>query len=789
MDVLSKHHPQSDRAALERYLKISQDTAMRNIIELDHPAGDWEKALPLGNGRLGAMVFGQIDDESILLNEETLFYGGPKDRGNPDAKGSVERIRSLLWAGKPEEAAFYAKAALTGTPRYLYPFQPAGILRLFHYRPKGSPGAYRRVLDIDRALAELSFTVEGEDGATGEFRREYFTSLAVNVLAVKISGTAPLIAPLTAPPTAPVSLIANLNRRPFEEHSGRIDRATVGLWGRCGPDGVDYFGAARLIAQGGQAEVLGDALTVRDAESVVIYASFQTSYRGNLQYREGVLASLDEAEKTGYEALKEAHCATYRELYRRVELSINSTDDPESAAPAESTDAMLEKLQQGDDRYLDYLSVLEFNLGRYLLISSSYNCRLPANLQGLWNGTFTPPWESVYTININLEMNYWPAEVCGLSECTAPLFDLVDLAAERGRASARNLYGAGGFVLHHNTDAWGDPDPTGIGDSSPFWVMGGAWLALHYFEHYRYTQDRDFLKNRALPVMEGALQFFLDYLTEDAAGTLHSGPSISPENTYITPGGQRAALCISPAMDIQILRELGKSYQEALQTLGLDHETGRRIAAMIRRLPETKLTKDGRIREWLEDYDEAEPGHRHLSHLFALHPGAQITEESPELFAAAKKTLEYRLSHGGGHTGWSCAWVILFHARLKDGEGAYRYVRQLLSGKTSENMLNVHPPFQIDGNFGFTAAVAEMLVQSHAGYCELLPALPSAWKKGRARGLRVRGGVTLDMAWEGGKLAEALFTADQDTRLSVKYRGKTAVLELKKGVPSPSGGW
>jgi alpha-L-fucosidase 2 len=428
---------------------------------------------------------------------------------------------------------------------------------------------------------------------------------------------------------------------------------------------------------------------------------------------------------------------------------------------------------------------LEFNMGRYLLISCSRNCRLPANLQGIWNGNFVPPWESVYTININLEMNYWPAEVCNLSECTAPLFKLIDRIAENGRKTAREFYGAGGFVAHHNTDPWGDTAPTGILDSSPFWVMGGAWLALHLYEHYRYTLDRDFLRTRAFPVMEEALSFFLDYTVEDEQGLLHTGPSVSPENTYITPDGQRAALCMSPAMDIQILRELHKAYGEAAAVLGIQSEKREKIAAMIRRLPETKLTGDGRIREWLEDYGEAEPGHRHISHLFALHPGSQITEDTPELFAAAKKTLEKRLSQGGGHTGWSCAWVIMFYARLKEGSAAHRYIRHLLEGKTSENMLNVHPPFQIDGNFGFTAALAEMLVQSHTPRCELLPALPAAWKSGRVRGLRLRGAITLDMGWEGGKLTEARFTADGDTRLAVKYRGQTALLDLKKGVPHP----
>jgi alpha-L-fucosidase 2 len=713
------------------------------------------------------MITGRVGDESILVNEETLFYGAPKERLNPDTRRSLGRIRSLLRDGKPGEAAFYARAALTGTPRSLSPFQPAGILRFIYDNPPlppAVPAGYRRELDIDNAVAAVSFSLGDR-----VYHREYFCSMGdANVLAVRLTG-------------GPVSLIAGLYRRPFEEHSGRIDDHTVGLWGRAGDGGVRYFGAARVLAEGGLFEVLGDAITLRDAERVVIYTCFATDYGENDEYRDYVLKELTNAERIGYDELKKQHTGEYHKLYCRMELSLNEVQPPE-----EMTDRLLENLRQGGgEDCLDYLCLLEFNMGRYLLISSSWNCQVPANLQGLWNGNFTPPWESVYTININLEMNYWPAEVCNLSECTLPLFSLIDRIVQNGRKTARELYGAGGFVAHHNTDLWGDTAPVGISDPSSFWVMGGAWLSLHLYEHYRYTRDRDFLKTRAFPVMEEALSFFLDYVTEDDQGQLHTGPSVSPENTYITKDGQRAALCMSPAADIQILRELHKAYEEAGAVLGVQSERREKIAAMIRRLPETRLTGDGRIREWLEDYEEVEPGHRHISHLFALHPGSQITEDTPELFAAAKRTLEKRLSQGGGHTGWSCAWAIMFYARLKDGNTAYKYIRHLLEGKTSENMLNVHPPFQIDGNFGFTAAAAEMLVQSHAAYCELLPALPEAWKSGRVRGLRLRGAVTLGMTWEEKKLKEALFTADGDTRLTVRYQDKKTVLDLKKGVSSP----
>jgi alpha-L-fucosidase 2 len=732
---------------------------MRNIIKLDHPAADWVEGLPLGNGRLGAMVQGQIADEILLVNEETMYYGGPKGRQNPDTAKYLGIVRDLLLSGKPEEAEFLAKTAMTGTPRYLGPFQPAGQLRLGYFGQQGKVSEYSRVLDIDKALAAVSYTVNGV-----RYKREYFTALGTNVFALRISGDAPL------------TLQANLNRRPFEEHTGKIDDKTIGIWGRLGDGGLRYFGCARALATGGSCAVIGDSLVIREAETIVLLVTFSTDYLYNGNYREEALCTVDEAEGKGWEDLKNEHLTIYRGLYERVQFTLNDADTPE-----EPTDILLKKLKEGGNG--DYLCLLAFNMGRYLLISSSYNCRTPANLQGIWNGSYTPPWESVFTININLQMNYWPAEVCNLTECTAPLFDLVDLMVRRGKETAKNLYGCGGFVAHHNTDIWGDPDPTGLFGSSPFWVMGGAWLALHLYEHYRFTMDREFLRTRAFPVLEQALLFFRDYLAEDEKGVLHTGPSVSPENTYVTGDGQVAALCMSPAMDGEILRELYKSYAASCEALGQGQELRREMEGMINRLPEIKLTKDGRIREWLEDYGEKEPGHRHMSHLFALHPGSQITEKTPELFKAAEKTLAHRIQNGSGHTGWSAAWVINHWARLKNGNKAYTHLMDLLAGKTIENMLNVHPPFQIDGSFGLTAGVAEMLAQSHGDYSELLPALPDTWRKGKVSGLRLRGGITVEISWQDGKLTGAFLTADTDIQTRVKYGDKIENISLERGVP------
>ena len=729
----------------------------KNMLTLNHPAAGWDKGMPIGNGRLGAMVMGQIDNEMLLINEESMFYGGPKNRRNHDTSDYIGKIRKLLWEKKAEDAEFLAMAAMTAVPCNLSPFQPAGQLKIIYDKHRGTPSSYLRTLDLDEALAGVSYELDG-----AAYKREYFASFSGNVIAYSVSGS------------SPITLMANLNRRPFEEYNEKIDNNTIAFWGRCGPDGVEYFGCARMRITGGECSVIGSSLVANNAQKAEIFLSFATSYCGNSKFKDEALDAVNEAGKKGFDVLKAEHTKAYKSLFDRVSFSINDAETPK-----ENTDTLLEKLASGGDS--GYLTVLAFNMGRYLLLSSSYNCRLPANLQGLWNGSFTPPWESAYTVNINLQMNYWPAEVCNLPECHMPLFDLLDKVLERGKDAAKNIYGCRGFMACHNIDMWGDADPVHMACSSTFWVMGGAWLSLHLWEHYLFTQDIDFLKTRAFHVMEQALLFINDYLAEGGDGLLHTGPAVSPENIYITDDGQQTALCMSPAMDFQIIKELYKAYSAASQILNQGGELREETELKIKRLPPIKLTKDGRIMEWFEDYEEKDPGHRHISHLFALHPGTQISEETPDLQAAAEKTLVKKIDNGSGHTGWSGAWFANQWARLKKGNRANEHILGLLNGKTLENMLSLHPPFQIDGNFGFTAAVAEMLIQSHAGYIELLPALPDAWKKGRVTGLRARGGITADITWDNGKLTNAALTADQEANIKVKYRDKTENLHIKNG--------
>jgi alpha-L-fucosidase 2 len=461
-----------------------------------------------------------------------------------------------------------------------------------------------------------------------------------------------------------------------------------------------------------------------------------------------------------YARIRADHVADYQRFFRRVDLDLGGG---ETQVP---TDERLARMQKG---HADpALEALYFKFGRYLLISSSRPGSMAANLQGIWNDALAPSWDSKYTININTEMNYWPAEVTNLSEMHEPLFDLVDNARADGRRVAKILYKANGFVIHHNTDLWGHAVPIDQ-PRSGLWPMGGAWLSLHFWDRYDYTRDRRFLETRAYPVLKEVAEFLLDYVVEDAKGRLLIGPSVSPENRYRLPDGTTAAVTMGPYMDTEIAHALFGRVMEAGEILGVDEAFRTRVSRARAKLPPLQIGKHGQLQEWLEDYDDADPGHRHISHLFALHPGDQITlRRTPELARAARVSLERRLAAGSGHTGWSRAWIINFWARLEEGELAHQHLVALLAKSTLPNLLDTHPPFQIDGNFGGTAAIVEMLVQTHGGELTLLPALPSAWPSGRISGLRGRGAIELDVAWKDGKATEVRLRPLQDGERSIR---------------------
>ena len=734
----------------------------RNVIILDKAARRWDDGLPIGNGRIGAMVMGKVNDETIIINEETLWFGPERNRKNPDAFINIEEIRKLLLNGEVSRASFLAKMSMTSTPKYNNPYQPAGDLRLCFLGHQDKVTEYKLELDIDNAMAHTQYCMNGI-----HYWRKILVSSTYNVLAIE----------LTCDPGTKMTLSANMSRKPFEENTGKLDDRTVGNWGENGTGGVNYFTGVRMNTMGGSVHTMGDFVYAEGAEKIYIYLTSATDFGGRKNYKEECIKRLDVAEKVGFEAINEDHIREFHKLYNRMSLHINDTVTPEL-----TTEKMLTKLKTGDTQNLDYLTLLLFHYARYLMISSSYNCTLPANLQGIWNGSFEPPWQSEFTININEEMNYWFVEKSNLPECHMPLFDLIDRLVENGKVTAKEIYGCRGFCAHHNTNLWACTDIEGIFDASPFWMMGGAWLSLHLYEHYLFTQDKAFLINRALPVMREAIRFFEDYLYEDKDGYLLTGPSLSPENKYRSSRGDKGALCMAPTMDSMILRQLITWYLEGARIVG-DEKERFLIETMLNKLPPTRISKDGRVMEWYQDYEEMEPGHRHISHMYGLHPGNEITEQKPELFEAARKTIEYRLSHGGGHTGWSKAWMTCFFARLKDGEMVQKNLMELLQVSIQNNMLDVHPPFQIDGNFGIAEAILESLVQSHAGYIDILPALPKEWIKGELTGIRLRGGITGDMSWEENCLKQFTVTADKDMEVEFHYKKKIKKEMLKAGQP------
>jgi len=724
------------------------------------PARVWVEALPIGNGRLGAMVFGGVAHERLQLNEDTLYAGGPYTAVNPLARENLPRVRELIFAGRYAEAEALADETLISRPVKQMPYQPLGNLWLQFDRLDGVSG-YRRELDLEAAVARTMFRV-----GAGVHRREVFVSPVDQCLVLRhaVEGGDAISGRI----------------RTGNEHA-TVTRVVEGGWlvaghnvSKHGIEGRLRFAfRVQVRHRGGQVRIEQDQIVfegVRELELRMVAATSHLRHDDVGGDPEAITAAqLHAVAGKSFDALLADHLAEHRRLFHRVRLDLGRT-----AAADLPTDERIAAFAQGDD---PALVALYHAYGRYLLICSSRPGSQPANLQGIWNDLMDPPWESKYTININTEMNYWPAEASGLSECVEPLQRMLEELARTGAVTAREMYGAGGWMVHNNTDLWRAATPPD-GAKWALWPMGGAWLLQQLWDRWDYGRDPDYLR-QVWPLFKGTARFFVDTLQDDPqTGFKVTVPSLSPENAH--PFG--ASICAGPTMDAQILRDLFGQCIEAARILGVDADFAAQLATLSERLPPNRIGAAGQLMEWQHDWDMQAPEihHRHISHLYGLHPSAQINRrDTPALAEAAKRTLRIR---GDDATGWGIAWRLNFWARLWDGEHCLKILRMLLAPQRSyPNLFDAHPPFQIDGNFGGAAGIVEMLVQSWGGAIFLLPALPAEWRNGTLTGLRVRNAARLDVSWKDGRLAQATLLSERGGTYPLVLGARTLELTLAAG--------
>jgi len=729
------------------------------------PASEYMCGLPIGTGRLAAMVLGTVDPERVALNHEWLWRGVHRNRDNEKRSHLLAEVRELLLAGRYEQGTLKGNEAFGGgggrrkeqSPCRVDPYQPAGDLnfRVEH----GQASDYRRELDLDTGLVTVTYAADGV-----RYCREYLAHLPSDLVLVRLTADKAFAGELWLSRIEDPECFLNF----------QTTRRMLAMDGQfqCGEG---FRVEASAFVRGGSSAPRGNRLAFGGTREVLVAVNIGTSAKGQAPARECAGGKLP---RRRWQAILGRHVKEYQSLYGGVELTL---DVPESRLP---TDRRIQAARGGADD--PELALLYFNYGRYLLIASTANAELPPNLQGKWNEELDPPWQSDYHHDINLQMNYWPAEAGALQFAAEALFQHIERFVPHARKAAADLYGCRGVWFPIQTDAWGRSTPESFGWA--VWIGAAAWLAQHMWWHYEYGQDPGFLRRRAYPYFKEVAAFYESYLVEDGGGGLQVVPSQSPENGFVGGGPLPVTLCVSATMDILLIQDLLSHAIRAAELLGVDDHKRAQWRSMLDRLPALKIGRHGQLQEWNQDFEEAEPGHRHFSHLIGLFPGDQLDpERTPELWKAAAVSLERRLAHEGGHTGWSRSWTACLFARLGDGQKAWRHLMHLILDFATDSLLDLHPPriFQIDGNFGGAAAVLEMLLQSYHGELDFLPALPAAWPAGRARGLRARGGLTVDMEWRDGRLRHAQIVPLHDRTCTILHAADRYVVKNAAGDAVP----